>query len=67
MIVYPNDSNIFKSLRKTRDNNMAIIHDSIKQYYSSGKYKIQLKNMTGEYFKFTDQLEVSHIDFDLKK
>ncbi len=67
LIVYPNDSNILKSLRKTMDNNIAIIHDSIKQYYSSGKYEIQLKNMTGEYFKFTDQLEVSHIDFDFKK
>ena len=67
LIVYPNDSKIFKSLTKTMDNNIAIIHDAIKKYYTSGKYEQQLKNMTGEYFKFTNQLELSHIDFDFKK
>jgi hypothetical protein len=49
------------------DNNIAIIHDSIKQYYTLGEFEPQLKNMTGEYFKFTNQLEQSHVDFEFKK
>jgi hypothetical protein len=67
LIVFPDDLKIFRSLTKTMDNNIAIIHDSIQQYYTSGKFETQLKNMTGEYFKFTNQLELSHIDFDFKK
>jgi hypothetical protein len=46
------------------DNNIGIIHDSMQQYYTSGKYELQLKNMTCEYFKFTNQLDLSDIDFD---
>lgn len=66
LIVFPGDSDTFRSLTRTMDNNLIIIHDSIKRYYTSGRFEPQLKNISSEYFKFTTQLRLSHIDFKFK-
>jgi len=67
LIVFPDSAKIFQSLTKTMDNNLIILHDSVKTYYTSGRYEANLKMMTSDYFKFTNALERSSVDLDFKK
>jgi hypothetical protein len=67
LIVFPDNTKIFRSLTKLMDNNFIVMHDSIKGYYTSGKFDTLLVQLTSDYFRFTTALERSSIHIDFKK
>ena len=67
LIAFPDKIQIYRSLTQSMDHNLIAFYDSVKSYFTSGRYETYLKKMTSDYFKFTEALENSSIDFDSKK